>query len=227
MAEPNDAGLRGKGILDASEVTAIAHLYRAEVYRSTMWRTRLDHTTNWAVVTSGVAFSLSYSEAQASPLPLVLVLLVVCVFLGLEARRYRYFNVWRARCRLLETDFYAPLLAGEPVTRDDRWNTLLAGDLRRPKFHVSYPLAVGRRLRKNYAYILGINALAFLGKLAIHPSPTADLGQLAERATIGPVSGAVVLGIGLLFHGGWVVLMLGTLRIEHRNRRKGALISIG
>src|SRR5690349_2788919 len=38
-----------------AEVTALAHLYRGEVYRSTIWRTRLDSSTNWAVVTTGIA----------------------------------------------------------------------------------------------------------------------------------------------------------------------------
>jgi uncharacterized membrane protein len=40
---------------DAAEMGAIAHLYRGEVYRSTIWRTRLDNTTNWAIVTMGIA----------------------------------------------------------------------------------------------------------------------------------------------------------------------------
>ena len=31
-----------------AEIGALAHLYRGEVYRSTVWRTRLDSTTNWA-----------------------------------------------------------------------------------------------------------------------------------------------------------------------------------
>jgi hypothetical protein len=44
---------------------------------------------------------------------MVLVGLLVSVFLLFEARRYRYFNVWRARARLLETDFYAPMIRGE------------------------------------------------------------------------------------------------------------------
>jgi uncharacterized membrane protein len=58
-------------------------------------------TTNWAVVTTGIALSATYSSAEASPLPMVLVGLLVSVFLLFEARRYRYFNVWRARARLL------------------------------------------------------------------------------------------------------------------------------
>jgi Predicted integral membrane protein (DUF2270) len=34
---------------DSAEMGVIAHLYRGEVYRSTIWRTRLDNTTNWAI----------------------------------------------------------------------------------------------------------------------------------------------------------------------------------
>ena len=80
-------------------VGAIAHLYRGEVYRSTIWRTRLDATTNWSVVSLGIALSISYSSPEASSLPLLLVAALIFVFLYLEARRYRYFNVWRARAR--------------------------------------------------------------------------------------------------------------------------------
>src|SRR5262245_39604502 len=65
----------------AAEIGALAHLYRGEVYRSTVWRTRLDSSTNWAVVTTGIALSATYSSAEASPLPLVLVGLLVTVFL--------------------------------------------------------------------------------------------------------------------------------------------------
>jgi nucleotide-binding universal stress UspA family protein len=57
----------------AAEIGALAHLYRGEVYRSTVWRTRLDSTTNWAVVTTGIALSATFSSAEASPLPMVLV----------------------------------------------------------------------------------------------------------------------------------------------------------
>ena len=136
---------------DIAEMGAIAHLYRGEVYRSTVWRTRLDQTTNWAVVTTGLAMSLTFSGPYASPLPLILVGLLVAVFLLLESRRYRYFGVWRARCRLMETDVYGPMLRGEGVTLDSKWNTLLAGDYERPRFHISYMRAIGRRLRSNYA----------------------------------------------------------------------------
>jgi uncharacterized membrane protein len=211
----------------AAEIGAIAHLYRAEVYRSTMWRTRLDNTTNWAVVTTGIALSLTYADADASPLPLFLVLLIVAVFLGLEARRYRYFNVWRARCRLMETDFYAPMVAGEGLARDGHWDSLLSNDLRTPKFHVSYLISIGRRLRRNYAYIFGVNAVAYCGKLIIHPTPMVTMSDFFDRAALGPIPGEAVVAFGVLFHATWLAITLLTLRYEQRNRRKGALISIG
>ncbi|MEL6258099.1 MAG: DUF2270 domain-containing protein, partial [Pseudomonadota bacterium] len=75
------------GIAGSKEIGALAHLYRAEVYRSTAWRQRLDHTTNWAVVSTGIALSVSFASAQASPFPIVLVGLLSVMFLMLEARR--------------------------------------------------------------------------------------------------------------------------------------------
>jgi len=50
----------------AAEIGALAHLYRGEDYRSTVWRTRLDSTTNWAVVATGIALSATFSSAEAS-----------------------------------------------------------------------------------------------------------------------------------------------------------------
>jgi uncharacterized membrane protein len=212
---------------DVAELGAIAHLYRGEVYRSTIWRSRLDQTTNWAVVTTGLALSLTYSSPEASVLPLILVGLLVVVFLMFEGRRYRYFNVWRARCRLMETDIYAPLLRGEGVAMDGQWNTLLASDYTNPRFHISYWRAIGRRLRKNYAYILAIQAVAYYGKLAIHPDAVTSWHDFVSRAAIGPLPGTVVVLMGLVFHGAWVVVAIVTLRIEQRFRTARQLIASG
>lgn len=54
---------------NSAEIGALAHLWRGEVYRSTIWRTRLDTTTNWAVVTLGIALSIAFASREASPLP--------------------------------------------------------------------------------------------------------------------------------------------------------------
>lgn len=59
---------------------AIAHLYRGEVYRSTVWRTRLDNTTNWAVAALGLAMSAFYSHPDFSALPLILIGILTASF---------------------------------------------------------------------------------------------------------------------------------------------------
>ena len=112
----------------SAELTALAHLYRGEMYRSKVWRTRLDATTNWAVATTGIALSVTFSSAVSSPLPLVLVALMALIFLAIEARRYRYFDIWRTRVRLMEVSLFVPILRLQGVRVDDRWNDKLARD---------------------------------------------------------------------------------------------------
>ena len=119
----------------SADITALAHLYRGEVYRSTVWRTRLDATTNWAVLTTGIALSLTFSSESASPLPLVVVGLLVATFLGIEARRYRFFDFWRMRAHIFEVYFFGPILRGDGVRTDNGWNKTTA----RPTFTSTMP----------------------------------------------------------------------------------------
>jgi len=212
----------------AAEIGALAHLYRGEVYRSTVWRTRLDSSTNWAVVTTGIALSATYSTASASPLPMVLVGLLVTVFLLFEARRYRYFNVWRARARLLETDFYAPMIRGESLSPEADWTELLANDYRNPSYHISFSRAIGRRLRRTYGWIFAIQAIAYYGKLVIHPLPLTELAEIWDRAAIGPIPGTLVVLAGVVFHASWALFAFVTHRIEVADRRvRRSLIAMG
>jgi len=196
----------------SAELGALAHLYRGEMYRSKIWRTRLDATTNWAVVTTGIAISVTFSHDENSPLPLILVGLLVMVFLIFEARRYRYFDIWRTRVRLLETCFYGPMLKGQSVPTDNGWNDVLAQDYAHLRFHISYWEAAGRRLRRNYSWIFAIVALSYLAKLCIHPTPLSMLDELWARAAIGPLPGQVILGLGALFYGALTLLAVLTLR---------------
>jgi len=212
-------------VLGPAEIGALAHLYRGEVYRSTVWRTRLDHTTNWAVVTLGIALSLAFSSDNASPLPLVLVGILIFAFLGFEARRYRYFNVWRARARWIETHFYAPMLRGENVTTHQNWQEVLAADYCEPVYHISYMRALGRRLRRNYAWIFAIQAIAYYGKIAIHPTPIVTWEDLWERTTVGPIPGRLMVFCGILYYGALFVVGLTTLHLD-RTKHKGRPASV-
>jgi uncharacterized membrane protein len=197
---------------NGAELTMLAHLYRGEMYRSKVWRTRLDATTNWAVATTGIALSVAFSNVENSPLPLVLVALLDLVFLAIEARRYRYFDIWRTRVRQMEVSMYGPLLRLEGVRVDNGWNEALALDYERLHFHISFWEAMGRRLRRNYSFLFVLQAVSYVAKICIHPTPIRSLDQLWEHASIGPVPGEVVLAIGFLFHAGLIALALLTLK---------------
>ena len=218
METPADGGRE----FSPAELGALAHLYRGEVYRSTIWRTRLDTTTNWSVVTLGVALSLTFATPSASPLPLVLVGFLVLFFLLLEARRYRYFNVWRARCRWIERHLYAPMLDEGDLHLEAGWQRTLARDYRAPRYHISLLRAVGRRLRNNYIWILLIQTAAYFGKIVIHPTPAASVAELLQRAAVGPIPGEVMVAGGVLYNGACIAIALTTIHLDRRKHRSAS-----
>jgi len=203
-----------------AEITALAHLYRGEVYRSTIWRTRLDTTTNWSVVTLGVALSISFASPSASAIPLLLVGVLVFLFLVLEARRYRYFNVWRARARWIETHYYAPMLSDGDLHMEEDWQGTLAQDYLKPEYHISFFRALGRRVRRNYLWILTIQSMAYVGKLVVHPTSVQSWDQFVARAAVGPIPGYAVLLLGLVYLGAFGLVAGLTSRRDASNAAK-------
>ncbi len=195
-----------------SDVGALAHLYRGELYRSTVWRTRLDSTTNWSVVTTGISLTVSFSSAQASAFPLLLAGLLVAVFLSTEARRYRFYDFWRVRAHVLELYFYGPMLIGKGARSDNGWSKILQQDYRQPRLHISFLSALGRRIRRNYAWIFTIQAVSYFGKLLIHPAPATSFEELLDRAALGAIPGYCVFAAGIAFHLVWIAVALATVR---------------
>lgn len=187
--------------------TALVHLYRGEVSRANTWRSRLDGTTNWAVLTTGATLSFAFSSPGNTHVMILINSLLITFFLWIEARRYRYYDLWRARIRLMETEFFADLLV--PQHRDDaeeHWRELLAADLWHPRFTINIWEAMGRRLRRNYIWIFAVLTLSWIIKIAIHPTPTPDFATILNRAQIGPVSGSFVIMVGVVFNGALFVL---------------------
>jgi uncharacterized membrane protein len=225
MIEPG-AALRTKEF-NAAELGALAHLYRGEVYRSTIWRTRLDTTTNWAVVTLGVALSITYSSPGASPLPLVLIGVLIFLFLIHEARRYRYFNVWRARCRWMERHIYVPMLYEGDLHMEQSWHQTLANDYLRPQYHVTFMTALGRRVRRNYLWILLIQTLAYLGKIIVHPIAATDVDTVLSRAGIGPAPGWLVLAAGAVYLGAGIGIAIWSKVTDGRKHRRRGTDGMG
>ena len=202
------------GSLSTSEgTTALVHLYRGEVTRSNTWRTRLDATTNWAVVTTGIALSYAFGAADNTPVVILIVSLLVVLFLFIEARRYRYYELWTHRVRLLEMNFYSGLLSAN-FKPEVGWAQEIVDTLQHPSFPIGLLEALGRRYRRNYALLFFILTLSWLAKIVIHPTSVESWSQFLERASVGPVPGWVVLIGGVVFNGGLLALGLFTVGLR-------------
>lgn len=175
-------------------INAMIHFYRGEIGRADAWRARLDPTTNWAVVTAGGMLSIAFAGPAHSHVTLLLANVLICVFLGFEARRFRYFDVWRSRVRMLEENFFIPILRRNLVSpRGAAWREFVAEDLDHPTFKISFVDAVGVRLRYNYVWIFLAVLLAWVAKLHLHPDPAGSPGELVGRMAIGPIPGPLTL----------------------------------
>lgn len=185
--------------LRASEfTTAMVHFFRAEVQRANVWRQRLDTTTNWAVVSTGAAITIAFNQSAHHSVILLNTLLVT-MFLGIEARRYRYYELWSYRIRLMETDFFASMLV-PPFHPAADWAESLAENLLHPSFPISIWEAFGRRLRRNYYWIYIVLASAWLVRIGLLPDTAASWSQLFERAAIGSLRGEILIIAGITFY---------------------------
>ena len=221
MAEELDENLSGTDAepvwtyrgyqLRASEfTTAMVHLFRAEVQRANMWRQRLDATTNWAVITTGAAITIAFSRGATEQSVIILNTVLVTLFLYIEARRYRYYELWSYRVRLMETDFFATMLV-PPFHPAADWAESLADNLLHPQFPISVWEALGRRYRRNYMWIYVVLGLAWLFKVWLHPTPVGSWVELLSRAAIGGIPGWLALVLGLIFNG--LLLLIGLLTV--------------
>ena len=176
---------------------AMAHLYRGEMQRMTVWRRRIDTTSNWAVLlTIGLTtFTLGSAQVPAYILLLGLALVGICMFL--EARRYQHLHHSKGRLRLLEGGYFTELLLDRP-SPDSDWRQRLAADLARPRYTLKLMLAVRMRLRRNYLLLLHFITAVWLTKLFIHPHTPADVHEFWSR-----------LGLEELFPSWFVALTAG------------------
>jgi len=191
---------RGYELRPAEFNTAMVHFYRGEVQRSNMWRTRLDNTTNWAVVAAGAALSFALSDPNHHYGVIILDTLLVTLFLWIEARRYRYYELWSHRVRLMETDFFAAMLV-PPFAPHPEWAESLAESLLNPEFPISMWEAFGRRFRRNYMWIFLVLAIAWGLKGFLHPVPTSSWTEFLDRSAIGPIPGWIMVAAGLIYNG--------------------------
>ena len=201
---------RGYKLRPSEFTTAMVHYFRAEISRANVWRQRLDTTTNWAVVTTGAVLTFSFGQPGGNHTLILLNIMLVTLFLWIEARRYRYYELWSSRVRLLETDFFAAMLV-PPFQPAADWAESLAESLLQPHFPISIWEALGRRLRRNFLAIYFILLIAWFAKLWLHPVMAQTFPEIIDRAVIGKLSGVFVISlvVSLIL----IFLLLGILTI--------------
>ncbi|MBE0672610.1 MAG: DUF2270 domain-containing protein [Anaerolineales bacterium] len=201
---------RGYKLKTSEFVTAMVHLFRAEIQRANVWRQRLDTTTNWAVVSAGATLSIAFSQPNVHHGVIILNTLLTTWFLFIEARRYRYYELWSYRIRLMETDFYAAMLV-PPFHPSPEWAESLAENLLSPSFPISMWEAFGRRLRRNYLWIFCMLGASWLAKSYLFPTPAETLSEFILRGAVGPIPGQIMIALGAVYFSFLALIAIGTI----------------
>ncbi len=189
-------------------IAAMVHFYRGEVSRSNVWRQRLDNTTNWAVVTTAAIMTFTFSDAERTHLLLLLSSFVTLGFLWMEARRFRYFSVYRARVRMLEENFILPIVTRNLVSPKPDWREFIAMDLDVPKFKNTVLESLALRVRYNYFWLFMAQASAWVLKTWMHPVEAKGIGEWYARMAVGPLPGWLIFSIGVVFFGTMLALFI-------------------
>jgi len=178
-------------------ITAMAHLYRGELQRSLSWRLRLDTTTNWAIFTTAGILTFAFNNPHYAGQTLLAGMYANLLFLVLEAQRFRFFDVFHSRLRLIEENFYGPLLRRDLASPVQDWGHCVADDLSRPHYHISMRQAIRARLARVYAPLFLAQMVGWLLVVVLQRREAAE--NWFEMLAIGRVPGWVpaMLVLGL------------------------------
>src|SRR6267378_148527 len=161
-----------RSLYDPGYVNAMSHFYRGELGRIMVWRQRLDMTTNWAITSSTAIITIAFSTRAVPHIIFFFNLAIVAVLLWIESRRYRFYDAFRARVRMLEAHFLVPMVMENRDLLQGEWKKLVCEDLILPCFKISKLEAIGRRLKRNYVFIFILILVAWVTKIFLH-APTA------------------------------------------------------
>lgn len=216
----SETGNSGKGLNRAETITALTHYYRAEVQRSLAWRERLDRTTNWAVAATAAFLGFGFSHPNLPHTFFAFGVAIIYILLFVESRRYRFYDAYEYRVRLLNQYFIYGILARGELTDPQEmdsgtyWRAELASDLRYPQYKMGVPYALGRRLRANYAYLFVVLLAGWLMKIKLHPVPAHSWRGFLDQAAIGVWPGSLTLLLMVLFVLHLLLLMYFTRQEE-------------
>lgn len=156
---------------DSCYISTMSHFYRGEMGRIMIWRQRLDVTTTWAITSTIAIITYSYSQPSIPHIVFFFNLAIVWAMLWIEARRYRFYDAFRGRVRMLESHFLVPMISQTDRLLDGEWRRLICEDLILPSFKISQLEAVGTRLKRNYFFIFLLILVAWTLKIFMHADP--------------------------------------------------------
>ncbi|WP_267641236.1 DUF2270 domain-containing protein [Haloarchaeobius amylolyticus] len=188
----------GAGLLEADmgPSSSLAHLYRGEIHRMKFWRERLDRTTNWAVTTLAAILTFAFASPDHPHYLILIAGVMLSTFLVMEARRYRGYDMWRSRVRVLQENVFAKGLDPSVPVADPEWRRKLARDYRTPVIKISFEEALAHRLRRVYLPLFTILGVAWLARVFVVPTER----PWPETAAVGRLSGEVVtVMVGLAY----------------------------
>jgi len=165
--------------------TAIAHLYRGEMQRMTVWRQRLDVTSNWAILLTVALTTFTLGASDVPHYALLLGLALIGISVLIEGRRYSHLQHSGWRLYLIEAGYYGGLLDPSGPSPVSNWRQRLAHDLRYPKRELGWFTATRIRLRRNYLLIQYFVTAAWITKLFIHPVFPESTTEFYQRLAVG------------------------------------------
>jgi uncharacterized membrane protein len=187
-----------KSIYDPGYVNAMSHFYRGELSRIMIWRQRLDITTNWAITSSTAIITIAFANRDVPHIIFFFNLLIVWVMLWIEARRYRFYDAFRARVRMLEAHFLVPMVMENRELLHGEWKKLVSEDLILPCFKISRLEAIGRRLKRNYVFIFILIMVAWVTKIFLHAPMAMDgIGAFYRALRVGHIPSLLVASVFL------------------------------
>ena len=133
--------------------TTMVHFYRGELGRMMVWRQRFDTTTHWAIIGLTGIVSFAWNHAEYGNFLFLFAHPILYLLLNIEARRYRFYDAYRARVRMLESHFIFPVVTLSGKRLEGDWRRLMGEDLILPSFKIRFAEALARRFRRNYVWI--------------------------------------------------------------------------
>jgi uncharacterized membrane protein len=189
----------GDELHDPCYVNAMAHFYRGELGRIMIWRQRLDITTTWAITSTTTIVTVAFSFRDIPHIIFFFNLIIVWMMLWIEARRYRFYDAFRGRVRMIESHFLVATVSRNPKLLGGDWQKLVCEDLILPSFKISKLEAVGRRLKRNYVFIIAIIIVAWMTKIFMHASPPiTSWSAFYQALAVGELPGWLVGGVLLV-----------------------------